>query len=258
MRNGLLLLMVVLGSSGCSGESSEPKDKRPAIHRNESEVNAIEEMAKTQGKIRDDQIETLVGYLGVVNLEGLTDLPIAQAEKLCLHKYDGLCLDGLTTITEDLAKALSGYQGSSLGLRGLSELTDKQAQYLANYQGLIDFGNESHSQTTFLAKVRSYQGPPELKAIHETVRKTGRLTDAQAQTLIERTPAFALYLSALVSLTDRQAEILAGFTGRLLYLDVLTKLTDGQAKHLAAYDGSLVLQSEELDSKVNNIKSKSD
>ena len=256
MRISLLVLLVLLGSSGCSRESSDRKDERPAAHRNESKVNAIEEMARTQGKITDDQIETLVGYLGVVNLEGLTDLPISQAEKLCRHKYDGLCLDGLTTITEDLAKTLSGYQGDSLGLRGLSELTDKQAQCLANYEGLIDFGNESHMQTTFLAKVLSYQGPTELKAIHETVRKTGRLTDAEAQTLIERTPAFALYLSALVSLTDRQAEILAGYAGRLLYLDGLTKLTDSQAKHLAAYSGSLVFQTEELDSQVDKIKSK--
>ena len=108
------------------------------------------------------------------------------------------------------------------------------------------------------------------------------MTDAETQKLIQLAPHSALYLPGLVSLTDRQAEILGSYTGSDLYLAGLTELTDSQTKslarhqgyllslrglteltdlqaeNLAAYFGYLWRENEELDSKVRDIKLKQD
>jgi hypothetical protein len=228
--------ILLIAFSGCSEKSPSPDNESKGHHDRSSEVAAIEEAARAHGTITDDQIEILVGYLGGLNLEGLTELPVAQAEKLCRHQC-GLGLDGLTKLTDPLAEALSGYQGMFLGIRNLSELTDNQARSLANYNGMINFGANGDY---FLSKVLSYQGSAELKALHETVRKTGSLTDAETQTIVQLAPYSGLFLPGLVSLSDRQAEILGGYTGYKLYLDGLTELTDNQTKSLAQYQGSLL------------------
>ena len=269
--------ILLIAFSGCSEKSPSPDNESKGHQNRSSEVAAIEEAARAHGTITDDQIETLVGYIGALDLEGLTELSVAQAEKLCRH-HCGLSL-GLTNLTDPLAEALSGYQGMFLGVRNLSELTDNQARSLANYNGMINFGDDG---SYFFAKVLSYQGSPELKALHETVRTTGSLTDAETQKLVQMAHPSSLFLPGLVSLSDRQAEILGSYTGTTLYLDGLTELTDSQTKslagyqgfalhlgglteltdlqaeNLAAYEGDLYLQTNELNSKVQDIRFKQD
>jgi len=220
------------------------------LYNDKRAIEEIQEEARIHGEITDDQIESLVGHYGALDLEGVTELPVDQAEKLCRHKC-GLSL-GLTTLTDPLAEALSGSQGMFLGMRHLTELTDNQARSLAQYGGMINFGDNAY----FFYKVDSYKGTPELKAIHETVRKTGRLTDAEAETLVQLAPLSCLFLSDLVSLTDRQAEILGSYKGFRLFLDGLNELTDDQAENLAAYEGNLYLKNEGLYRKLDDIRSR--
>jgi hypothetical protein len=246
MRLCLLSLVVLLGFSGCS-DNAPNRDEERQPRFSYVDVALIEEDARIHGEITDAQIENLVTYIGALNLEGLTELPVGQAEKLCRHKC-GLSL-GLTTLTDPLAESLSGYQGIFLGMRNLRELTDNQARSLAEYRGMVNFGDNPH----IFAKLVSFQGVPELKAIHETVRKTGRLTDPQAESLIQLAPISCLYLTDLVSLTDRQAEILGSYKGGSLFLDGLNEFTDDQAENLAAYEGNLYLKNEGLYQKVDDI-----
>ena len=251
MRFYLFSLLALLGFSGCS-ENPATRDEARQSHFSDKDVRAIEEEARIHGELTDEQIEKLVGHYGALDLEGVTELTVPQAEKLCQHKC-GLSL-GLTTLTDPLAGALSGSQGMFMGLRHLRELSDSQARSLAQYRGMINFGDSSY----WFYKVGSYKGAPELKAIHETIRKTGRLTDIEAETLVRLAPLYCLYLSDLVSVTDRQAETLGSYKGFCLILDGLTELTDEQAETFAAFEGELYLKNDALYQKLDDIRSNTD
>ena len=93
----------------------------------------------TVGKeMTNEAAEILAGYVGFLNLSGLTVLTVEAAEVLSMHKGK-LNLDGLTSLTDAAVESLSKHEGD-LWLNGLTLLSDVAAESLSRHKAGLYFG----------------------------------------------------------------------------------------------------------------------
>lgn len=175
--------------------------------------DAAEELGRFQG--------------GTLVFDKLKTLSPKQARALVAHPRKRLILAGSFPATAELARSLQGYQGEVLEFASAEPMPDDCAREFAKIQSQgLSFPKTRQCSPVFLAGLAQFEG---------TLLSFPKMSMNEQQLGALKNFEGDLDLRGQISLTESQAQVLAGLKAKDIELSLTEALTPAVAKQLAAH-----------------------